>query len=1479
MSVVARFVRDSAALTLGIATGDVPKIARSIGGLVGDTWSAGNDLASALWTPYVDVPGIGDVYSMPAVTLAGDTTCIFYQGSDNTLYMCYETDAPSLTYPAQVVPGSVALYESAGPTAVMFNGSLYVFYGGTEGGGGMQLWYNVYDGTSWSPATMVVNHAVLVSGTMAAPVILTNPTTNQQTLYLVYTSPGVAAGTCDVGYSWSPNGEPDSWTTAINVTPIPGYAEGSSPCALSATIPSPYEGEGPTQAEINIFYGASNWSAAYFQAILGFDSAGTPSITPYLASEWTVPNTGVSCNPFAVLTTPPFTSEVMTYMIHQGWGQCGQIWYNSQPAGMDEWVGDKQVANAMTSPDGSPTAAVFAPDAFFGQMATATDMYICSTNQAGNALLVGSLSQYAADIAPSEVLNVPIGSSIVGNYLIPVSFGDNQTPQPWVFYQVVSPPSGDVSAASAMPPCALFYAVYTENGWVQSIVPTTTTAMAIAPAGSPATAVPATNVPYMVSRTTNDEVAFSYYSHFYNAWSQPLVIPGITSNTGSPSLTMFGDLLYMFYITNGTIYYNTSSNGGLSWSGNTAVPCNSTTGISAVVFNNDLYVFYDANPNSSGMSQLWYTCYSGSPPQWGNPTQVVPTGLNASDCIVTGTPAACVYTTSQGNSVLIVFYAGTGWTDNWQLSGCTLEPSGAWTQFDVPDVSVSASPSTYVASGSDLLNVMYQPASFIGQLYYSVYNGFTWSAQGTTLPVTGMSGSTANVMLQPSGQATPSLFMIYNTSSATVGETSYCECTAPTTVKGLGEVSPYEGMTGAPTAVVFNNAIWVFYQGTSDCGYSAGTLCYQSSPIPPTPTLENPTPSWTPSWTAVAAVPSTNLTMGTSGESNPAAVVFGSSVYVFYFTNDTHCWLTCSVLAENSNTWSTSNVEVDGATICGSPCVGGAPSANMSPSAVVWNGAIYVFYTVEGGLKEIRYLNCVTSTDGSTWTSCQPSFVTTSTGAVPALVYNNVIYLFYQGVATSGAQSGNATSDYYYTPFSLTGSAQPTQIGLLTMSSGPSIVAFNGQLWCLTQGGSVGNAILPMMQTVDDCKVVSSGDQQVWYATTPDNTVWSWNTAFGDAAIDASTIPAAVVFPPESVGIGASDTTSTTPGSSAGASASNLYVFFQNNGQISYKSTPGGYANWTAAQAITPSGSTAGSAIASCSPAAVSFPVSDAASLWLFFQDANSAGQLWYTTFTGASGWSPLSQVVPTGCTASTAIMSQSPSAVIYPLPEYATASSPSQLYVFYGGPSGSITGADEADLIPLYYSVCSASDGTWTQNQIPVSYSWSGDAELGVSAQTLYGFDSSTSPNAVVFNNTLYVFYTALYGPVQLSGTEEGNIDTFFAYSTFNGTSWSKINFPAIVPYSEGTGGTATVVAYFICACAINGILYAFFQNSLEPSAMWYTQTSDGSTWSMAAPVIESQLVSSGTGVQYSQDAVKVYSGSTMVFNYLGIPVTVAAG
>jgi len=311
-----------------------------------------------------------------------------------------------------------------------------------------------------------------------------------------------------------------------------------------------------------------------------------------------------------------------------------------------------------------------------------------------------------------------------------------------------------------------------------------------------------------------------------------------------------------------------------------------------------------------------------------------------------------------------------------------------------------------------------------------------------------------------------------------------------------------------------------------------------------------------------------------------------------------------------------------------------------------------------------------------------------------------------------------------------------------------------------------------------------------------------------------------------------------------------LYVFYvDTNGHISYVMTDGAYnssssstpaygLSWLPSQTImTPVDS--GPAYAQCSPGIIVMPPLDSPGdpdqLYVFWQGAGNSGELYYATLGTTSGWSEATQIVPAGCSAGQAIMSQSPSAVVY-APE---GSSSSQVYVFYqqSGSSGK-----PGSYIGLGYCVYYA--GAWNSSQVPnISYT-SPSERYGLEAEvyTYDGIDAGTPPQAIVFNGLLYVFYVAPTTET-LTGYDNWSIVSTVAYSTFNGSSWSSPQYILSTAPADGS-----IFPRFVYPVVYNDTLYIYFMNDVAysdaviPGGVYWISTSDGSNWS--SPVATTNLV-----------------------------------
>src|SRR5262245_22524347 len=124
--------KDTASLCIGIMTADVPEIVKSVAGIINDVWTITDDIASLFFPPYVVIPGVGNVYSWPAVNVNGNVAQIYYQGGEGRGQILYcITSTSSVATPSQSLPGLMPVIWSA-PAAIMFNNQLYVFYQGAQ---------------------------------------------------------------------------------------------------------------------------------------------------------------------------------------------------------------------------------------------------------------------------------------------------------------------------------------------------------------------------------------------------------------------------------------------------------------------------------------------------------------------------------------------------------------------------------------------------------------------------------------------------------------------------------------------------------------------------------------------------------------------------------------------------------------------------------------------------------------------------------------------------------------------------------------------------------------------------------------------------------------------------------------------------------------------------------------------------------------------------------------------------------------------------------------------------------------------------------------------------------------------------------------------------------------------------------------------------------------------------------------------------
>jgi hypothetical protein len=219
---------------------------------------------------------------------------------------------------------------------------------------------------------------------------------------------------------------------------------------------------------------------------------------------------------------------------------------------------------------------------------------------------------------------------------------------------------------------------------------------------------------------------------------------------------------------------------------------------SAVLWTGGIAVFHQGVGNNG---QLWYTYSDGT--RWGRETQVHNLGMS-------GSPSAVLWAGG-----ITVFHQGYG--DNGTL-WYTFSPDGkSWgtTQTDapVPNAGMSDSPSAVVYNG--LLYVFHQGANNDGQLWYSTYDGTTWVQN--SVPNLGMSGSPSAVLwaggITVFHQGYGDNGTLWYTFSPD-GKSWAKAGTTQTDSQYPGSL----GMSGSPSAVVYNGVLFIFHQGFHDSG-------------------------------------------------------------------------------------------------------------------------------------------------------------------------------------------------------------------------------------------------------------------------------------------------------------------------------------------------------------------------------------------------------------------------------------------------------------------------------------------------------------------------------------------------------------------------------------------------------------------------------------------------------------------------------------
>jgi hypothetical protein len=331
-----------------------------------------------------------------------------------------------------------------------------------------------------------------------------------------------------------------------------------------------------------------------------------------------------------------------------------------------------------------------------------------------------------------------------------------------------------------------------------------------------------------------------------------------------------------------------------------------------------------------------------------------------------------------------------------------------WQAFEVEQI--LNNPPAVAFDGDSTLYCFYPSTAQDTQyLFYNTFNGTSWSGQ-TMLSVaetaTGPGATTFNNQVYVFWQGckatmtglSPSEELFY----CVIGQ-NYC-----------WQIDSGAIMSNCPSAVGFNDSLYVFYQGPGQ----NGTLCYSQS-----------SGGADAAWGSSTQVPSTCMS------SSPGAVVFTSpstgqpELYVFHQGGQSNGQLWYNVL-DTAGSWAGDKQ---------------VPKASMSagPGATVVDGTLYVFYEGGGSNGTLWY---VSSSDGSNWAVPLQVAPVQCSGTPSLVMLGSQLYCLMQGPGNDG--------ELWYLPLTL-GEAcgWMTKANGLTLSQSPAAVNFQGQLWCFTANG------------------------------------------------------------------------------------------------------------------------------------------------------------------------------------------------------------------------------------------------------------------------------------------------------------------------------------------------------------------------------------------------------------------------------------------